>query len=247
MQYNLSDEQVEVHTKVATYKPFPGRSTKQMPLLLNEGRAPLWAARFMRRRIDYSGVLPDLLDYLDVSDLVTYDSIKRSKDIKLILTVDKNGTITQDGRKALELINPNTKLTLDFAANIERIYDGLSGIVIPRTKLGLVERDLSAKEILDSRIWRILARHPDEVPAEFAEDKGLLKEYARWVKSQTKQNKNMAVYFDTNSRVAKLRAWYVDGLGYGSRLVGRYGLRSDDGRLVGFLASETPNAPGKTN
>src|SRR3989339_1262665 len=109
MQY--SDKQVEVRRMVEQDKVFPGRNIDQMHLLLGEGRSPWSAARFMKERIAHTSKFPDLLSHLDVSDLIAYDSEKRSTDVKFILTVDKNRRVTEQGRKALELINPNAELT----------------------------------------------------------------------------------------------------------------------------------------
>ncbi len=239
-----SNEQVEIKRTVEQDKPFPGRNIDQMPLLLREGRSPWTAVRFMKERIAHANELPDLKSYLDVSDLIAYDSSKRSTDVKFILTVDKNGRVTEQGRKALELINPNVKLTSDYAANINDVYDLLPGIVVARKDLGVLERDLSEAEVIGSKAWRILARHPDEVPAEFAEDPALLKEYTGWVKGQTKQDTNMGVYMDSNSKDAKLRAFCVVWLDDGSRLFGGGDLFDDGGRLVGYLAPEAPSALG---
>jgi len=242
MQY--SNKQVEMMRTVEQDKSFPGRNIDQMPLLLGEGRSPWTAARFMKERIAHANEFPDLLSYIDVSDLIAYDLSKRSKDSKLILTVDKNGRVTEQGRKALELINPNANLTSDYAANVNGVYDSLPGIVVPRADFGVLERDLTQDEILNSKVWRILARHPDEVPAEFAEDLALLKEYAGWVKGKTNQDTNMGVYLDNNSKDAKLRAFFVVWLDDRSRLGGWFDLDDVNGRLVGYLAPEAPNALG---
>src|SRR3989344_385436 len=242
MQY--SNKQFEVRRTVEQDKSFPGRNIDQMPLLLGEGRSPWSAAGFIKERIAYANEFPDLLSYLDVSDLIAYDSSKRSTDSKFILTVDKNGRVTEQGRKALELINPNAELTSNYAVNVNDVYDSLPGIVVPRTDFGVLERDLTQDEILNSKVWRILARHPDEVPAEFAEDPALLKEYAGWVKGKTKQDTNMGVYLDNNSKDAKLRAFCVGRLDCRSALFGRRLLNYDGGRLVGYLAPEALNALG---
>ena len=242
MQY--SNKQVEIRRMVEQDKLFPGRNIDQMPLLLGEGRSPWTVVRFMKERIAHDNEFPDLLSHIDVSDLIAYDSSKRSTDFKFILTVDKNGRVTEQGRKALELINPNAKLISDYAANVNGVYDSLPGIVVPRADLGVLERDLTQDEILNSKVWRILARHPDEVPAEFAEDPALLKEYADWVKGKTKQDTNMGVYLDNNSKDEKLRAFCVGWLDCRSALFGRRLLNYDGGRLVGYLAPEALNALG---
>ena len=213
-----------------------------MPLLLGEGRSPWNAIRFMKERIAHANEFPDLKSYIDVSDLIAYDSSKRSTDLKFILTVGKNGRVTEQGRKALELINLNAELTLDYAVPLsDELYDSLPGIVVARSDLRVLERDLIEADVLGSKAWRILARHPDEVPAEFAEDSALLKEYAGWVKGQTKQDENMGVYMDNNSKNAKLRAFVVDRLDDRSRLLGWYILDDVGGRFVGYLAPEAPS------
>jgi len=241
MQY--TDKQVEIKRTVEQDKPFLGRNIDQMPLLLGEERSPWPAVRFMKERIAHVNEFPDLNDYLDVSDLIAYDSSERSKDIKFILTVDRNGRVTEKGRKALELINPYAKPTSDRAILLSNdLYDSLPGIIVAKSDLGILERDLTEEEVLESKVWRILARHPDEVSSEFAEDSDLLKEYADWVKGQTKQGTNMGVYMDNNSnKNAKLRVWCVGGL------VGRYyangwdDLGYDNSRFVGIA----PEALGK--
>ena len=232
MDYSLPNEQFEVRGNVEAYKCFPGKVVEQMPLLLGEGRVPLWTARFMRRRIEHSDVLPDLKDYLFVSDFVSYDSDKRSDGFKVILTVDKNGKVTEKGRRALGELNPSAVLK---NGALEGFY--FDGIEIKRGEL-VVERDLSEEEVLNSKLWRILARHPDEVPAEFAEDGNLLKEYVQWVKAQTKQENVMGVYLDKNSQNSKVRALCVNWLEYWSQLNGGDHLDRGIGRLVGSLAPE---------
>src|SRR3989344_5410440 len=233
MEYNLPHEKIEV------FKPLHGRVIEQMPFLLAEGRVPVWGSKFMKRRIEHSDVLPDLKNYLFLGDLFAYDDKRRSTDLKLILTADNQGKLTEIGRKALTLINQKTGLTNDYAAPLNEQYDALTGngvIPLTRSELGKLGEDLSEDEILLSRAWRIIARHPAEVPAEFAEDKNLLRDYAQWVASQTKNNKNIGVYLDSNSDAAKLRAAVVDWLVGWSRLSGWNGLDVGGGRLGGDLA-----------
>jgi len=232
MDYSLPNEQVEIRRNVEVYKSFPGKIVEQMPLLLGEGRAPLWTARFMRRRIDHSEALSDLKDYLFVSDFVSYDLDRRSDGFKVILTVDKNGRVTEKGRRALGELNLSAVLK---NGALEGFY--FDGIELKREEL-VVGRDLSEEEVLNSKLWRILARHPDEVPAEFAEDKNLLKEYVQWVKAQTKQENVMGVYLDKNLQNSKVRALTVLRLGSGSGVWYGDDLVIGNGRLVGFLAPE---------
>ncbi len=242
MKYSLPGERVEVKQTVDRYKVFIGKLTEQMPNLLAERRSPLWASRFMRRRIDYSDRLPDLKSYLYVGDLIAYDDKGRSDNVKFILTTDKEGRVTETGKTALGLIHSEDNLTSDNALPIiVDHYDSLKGkgiITLSRKDLGKLDEYLTEEETLCSRAWRIAARHPDEVNKEFAEDKNLLREYSKWVSSKTGEEKNMKVCFDSSSDSPKLRVLVVYWLGIRSLLYGRDNLDDDDGRLVGYLAPE---------
>jgi hypothetical protein len=243
MEYNLPEE------KVVVYEPFAGKTTEQMPKLLASGRVPLWNAHFMERRMSHLKALPDLANYLDVSDLVLYDRKDRSDDVTFLLTVDNQGKITETGRKALDLITPDASLTDDYALQLGEQYGafvGQAGVVsVKRSDLGILGKDLTVDQIENHKIWRIMARHPDEVPTEFAYDKHLLKEYAGLVKGKTGQDKNMGACMDGNGEVEKLRAAVVDWLESGSGLRGSYILDVSNGRLVGYLAPEAQGAPSK--
>ena len=244
MQYSNNKTKIMVEQD----KPFQDKYLEQMSLLLGEGRSPWTAARFMKERIAHAHEFPDLLSYLDVPDLIFYDSRTRSGNPngnpKFILTVDKNGRVTEEGRKALEFINPNAKLAPDYEFNPNSFYDSLPGIMVRSglPALEVLEKHLTQKEILESKVWRILARHPDEVDKEFAEDRTLLKEYANWVKIQTKQETNMGVYLNYNPRDEyyinpKLMAFCVGRLVFKSEIGFRKILDHEiNGRFVGYLA-----------
>ncbi|MBI5804011.1 hypothetical protein HY450_02085 [Candidatus Pacearchaeota archaeon] len=229
-------------TKIEVYKLFEGRAIETMPKLLGEGRYPLSIAEYMRMAIDNSWNNLRIVSPLTTSDLIAYDSSERSTDVKFILTVDKDGRITPDGRKTLELIYPGIELestsSHSYSANIEGMYDSLKGIEVSREKLGIVERNLLDEEILNSKVWRILARHPDEVPPEFAEDENLLKEYARLVKVRSGRYKNMQIYLFKNRKMATLGMLQIDGprQGYGSSSLNMMGITSG-AYLVGKLVT----------
>lgn len=214
---------------------YGGRSIDVMPKLLAEGRVPIYVSQLMNYRLNGSGVFLDWKNFsFNVSDLIAYSSESGGR-AKFILTVNKEGKITDNGRKALELINTHSKLFL-AAVDLENKYDSLDGIGVE------IERDLirsipslTHKEILENKVWRILARHPDEVPSEFAEDKNLLKEYSSWVANQTYQDKNMGVWIDSLSKVSKLGLWHFFGLP-GSGVSGICALGNCDGRIIGFLS-----------
>ncbi|MEK6926406.1 MAG: hypothetical protein AABW50_03960 [Nanoarchaeota archaeon] len=216
---------------------YEGRNVDAMPQLLADGRIPMSAAQLMNYRIGQSDAFPEWkTNYFDTSDLIAYDS-KESGKVKFILTVNKDGKITD--RKALELINQNSKLS-SGAIRLDN-YSALNGIEVAMGDLGKTENYMNKDEILGNRVWRILARHPNEVPAEFAEDSKLLGEYFSWVKSHTKNESNMAVYVDSFGDSPKLRAWYVDRLDDGSDACGWSNLVNVDGRFVG-IAPEAQNA-----
>jgi len=211
---------------------YNGKNVDTMPKLLADGRIPMNTSQLMNYRINESDKFSDWKDlYFDTSDLVAYSS-KDSGKLKFILTVDKNGKITDNGRKALDLINPDSKRS-SGAIEIGDKYDSLEGIEVAVGNLGRTGNYFSKDEVLGNSVWRILARHPDVVPKEFAEDKDLLKQYFSWVSSQTGSDKNMAVYVDSLSKSPKLRAWYVCGLDFWFDAGGGGNLGSDYGRFVG--------------
>tara|TARA_Y100000034_G_C6901503_1_gene417080 strand:- start:684 stop:1514 length:831 start_codon:yes stop_codon:yes gene_type:complete len=235
MDYNLPSEKIE------TYKLFQRRNVDQMPILLSEERSPVWAARFMRRRIDHSKELPDLKSYADTGDLLAYDDQRRSKNVKFLLTVDKNGMITEEGLTALQLINPDEykKNSMSGALNLGERYDELPGIEVSIDDM-ITGRRLTEKEILNHKGWRILARHPDEVPEEFSEDKHLLEEYAKWVKAETGYGDVMGFYSDPFNDVQKLRALCLNWTECGSGVYGS-NLDNGNGRFVGLAPEAQQN------
>jgi len=212
---------------------YNGRNIDTMPKLLVDGRIPMSTSQLMNYRINESDKFPDWKDlYFDTSDLVAYSSKEDGK-LKFILTVDKDGKITDNGKRALDLINPNSKRS-SGAIELGEQYNSLEGIKVAVGNLGKIRDYLSKDEILGNPVWRILARHPDEVPEELAEDKNLLKEYSSWVANQTGKDKNMRVYVDSLGKFSKLRAWYVSRLDDRSNANGGDDLDDGDGRFVGL-------------
>ncbi len=220
-------------------EPYNGRNVDKMPQLLADGRVPMSTFQLMNYRINDSDRFPDWKNlYFDTSDLIAYSS-KGDGKVKFIFTVGKDGKITNNGKNALKLINPDSKIS-SGAIELGDQYQSLEGIEVAIGNLGRTENHLIQSEILGNKVWRILARHPDEVPKEFAEDPNLLKEYSTWVTNQTKSDKNMGVYIDYLDKSPKLRAWFVYGLGGWSLADGGDDLDGVSGRLVG-LAPEAQN------
>lgn len=214
---------------------YDGRNVSAMPKLLAEGRVPMNVSQLMNYRMNDGERFSDWLRYFDTSDLIAYGS-KRDGKVKFILTVEKNGRIRPNGRRALELINPLAKLNYG-AVELGDEYSSLEGIEVAVGNLGRRGKHLTQDEILGNKVWRILARHPDEVPSEFAEDPNLLREYSTWIANQTRADKNMTVYIDSLSKSPKLRAWCVEGFVSRFGADGEYYLTRNGGRLVG-LAQE---------
>jgi len=137
-------------------------------------------------------------------------------------------------------------LASNRGAVVEQLKDlGRKGLIkVPRSKI-TTKSYLTKDEVLDQQVWRILARHPNEVPAGFAEDKELLGKYFNEVASRTKDSKNMILYVgDSLKDQTTLKAWYVDGLEYRSNAGGENVLDFDIGRLLG-IAPEALSVPGK--
>jgi len=216
-----------------TYQEFHGKNLVKMPELLAKGLVPGSTAEIIKHRLNNEKFF--INEHLDTSDLIAYDSKERSNNVKFILTVDNQGRITRTGRKALDFIHPSYKL-FDAAIDLTNKYDSLQGdgiIEVSMGRLGKLDSLLEIRERLDSKAWRILARHPDEVPREFAEDEKLLEKYSKWVNNKTKNTTGMAVSLDSQSKTPKLRIW-SDSFENRFSVNGFYILNCDDQLLVGF-------------
>ena len=231
------------------YKKFYGSNVREMPKLLAEGLSPASVAYIMKQRI--KGENDFVKGYWGASDLLAYDSKKKSDNVKFILAVDKNNQITEQGRKALELIHYDNKSIFESSIKINDQYKEMIGdgiIEVARKDLGKIENRLTQSKILNSKAWRILARHPDEVSKEFAEDPNLLKEYIQWVQSKTKDTKNMGIHLDSQGENAKLRTWYLSDLEDRSYADAGTSFGSHYGRFAGISvgdASKEKNLEGK--
>ncbi len=221
------------------FKEFYGPNINKMPVILKDKkRSPMSVAEFMKARLMYGKDYPNLLDnYSDSSDLVAYSDTSTGK-VKFVFATDKEGEITRNGRTALKLINPKAE-RVNGAVILGDKYEIFEGVEVPVNQLGLLETRLTREQILNSKVWRMLARHPDEVPAKIAEDAQLLPEYVDFTASQREARKwtafpMMGVYIDSLDDKPKLRAFYVNWLEGRSNVNGRSDLDNDFGRLVGL-------------
>jgi len=212
-----------------------GRDADKMPKLLGAGEVPMSISGIMQARLEQGNEFPDLWNnWYDTSDLVVYPK-GNDKELYVFLTVDNQGQITKNGRKALELIRSDN-LASNRGAVVEQLKDlGRKGLIkVPRSKI-TTGSYLTGDQVLDEQVWRILARYTNEVPAGFAEDKELLGKYFEEVASRTKGSKNMALYVgDSLKDQTTLKAWCVGRLGCRSVAGGEIGLGSGSGRLLGI-------------
>ena len=221
------------------------KNVDEMPKILRAGEIPISVAGIMQARLKQGDEFSDLWNnWYDASDLVVYPK-GDDKNIYVLLTVNNQGEITKNGRKALELIRPDN-LASNRGATVEQLRNlGRKGLIkVPRNKI-TTDTYLTSNKILDEQTWRILARHPDEVPSEFAEDKDLLKDYSSEVQKRTRNKENMALYLGSSLKdKTTLKAWCVDWLVLRSDALGRLDLDIGDGRFVG-IAPEALSALGK--
>ena len=225
-------------TKTTTqFKAYSGRNIDQIPLMLAQGVVPFSVAGFMRNRNGIMGQFGNI--YVDTSDLVAYGGKKASDQVKMILTVDNQSRITDNGRKTLELISPSQKRRNGAITLTGELYDGLNGPGV----ITLTRNEIEGYG-LDNRAWRILMRDSNEVPAEFAYDKAQTLEAVQrtidGVRAKGLDNP-MGVCLDGFEKHAKLRAWCVSALGAGSGARGWINLDNVGGCFVG-IAPEAQSA-----
>jgi len=248
------DKVVPVTFKPGEYEFCNGRNVDKAPEILNAGKVISPFFYIAQRRINASTdkEKTDWHDnYFDTSDLVAYDSNQNPDDLKVILSYDSNLAQTQAGKKCLSWINPSE--LFEGGVNLENRYDSIQGrgvMDLKRSDLASkLESRLSKKDVMNSKLWRILLRHPNEVDSEFAVE-GLHKNYIDWAFSAYKQRFDkdtkiddqelMGVYSASAKSVPHMRAWYVSRLESRSDAFGR----SDLGNSNGRFASIAPAAQG---
>ena len=222
-------------------KAFPqegtARNTEQMPLLIADGRVPVNLVYVMKRRLN-----PQLADWLsngfDLGDGFVYHPdgrVKYSHDAQQLREVSEKSDLV-DG--ALKLADGT--------------YDTVQGIKLSKEDIAkYLGKELSAQEAKENKLWRIAARHPDEVPKSIAQDANLLNAYVDEIFARYQEKfgpdkkvedlRLMGVYLDSAGNVEKMRAACVGRLVNWSQLDGRLRLGFGSGRLVG-VAPEALNA-----
>ena len=123
LEFNLPAEAVEGVQRVERYKPFFGRNTDQMPLLLAEGRVPMDSADFLQRRIDVLQLYKEAVKTKDPNQIAVAAAVRNkwwdayADTVALwILHPDKGGKIVpydgSDGKvmQVLKQITPKAPL-----------------------------------------------------------------------------------------------------------------------------------------
>ena len=242
---------LDLNNIVVPYREFYGKNNVQMPFLISGRnkygekfdvpRVPLNTAGLLERRL-YSGKQDWMNNYFDLGDGFAYHPDGR---VKYVFDAQE-----------LRDISENSKLVNGALRLADGTFSGLKGVELtPKDIAKYADKDLSVKQAKSNKIWRIAARHPDEVPKEFAQDANLLGAYvdtvfSRFQETYAKDTKIedlrlMGAYLDPTGDVEKMRAACVNGLGDRSQLNGGDWLDIVSGRLVG-VAPEALNAQGAT-
>src|SRR3989338_1279238 len=241
-----------------SFKEYCGRNIDKAPEKLKAGKIIAPFFYIAQKRI--ASVTPEETEqwadkYYDTSDLIAYayQGNNDNDEVKVVMAYDNNFRITYAGKFCLELINPSETL-MGRAVNLSNgRYEEIKGkgvVALKRSELAKVfDEGMLKPQALDSRLWRILLRHEDEVDSEFAV-RGLHKDYINWAydnyksrfdkEAKVNEIKIMGVYPDSAGDVPKLRAWYVRWLDDWSNACGWYDLDDDDGRLVGLAPGAPP-------
>jgi hypothetical protein len=215
---------------IQKYKEFYGKNTDKMPKLIAEGRTPLSVAGLERVRVE-EDLFCDI--YVDTGDGILDHPDGRAK-------------IVLDAQPLREL-TPESKLIK--GALVIPSYEEINGLELSKKELKKYANGkwLKKKEALDNKVHRILARHPDEVPKEIAEDKNLLKECVDRVYSYVKERFDsdvaMAVYKASPMDVPTMRLWCVGSFSNRSNAYGDdVHLDFDVGRLIGVAPEAQSDA-----
>ena len=167
--------------EVPIYQPFCGKPGEQLGKLRMQQRVPLGGAHILERR--FASTKPDWKNYsFDTSDFVVYGGKRNFGDLKVFLTINNRKIVTPQGNKLLEAVSSRDFRNGEGVAH--ELYNEIDGIVISDKELrmyqthrgGFRNGHVSEKDVLDDPLWRIVLRHPDAVPSEFAYDASFMEE-----------------------------------------------------------------------
>lgn len=222
---------LQLSEPTARYEAFEGRNIDAMPKLIKSGRVPLSVSGLMRRRLEVVNASEKVRESWLNNYFDTGDGSARRKDGRLKIALDAQP----------RELTPETKLVAGALPQSEKVYKQLFGVELTAEEVEkYTGNSFTKQEVIDNRIWRVLARHPDEVPKELAYDPNLLKETVDLVFTTGNFDKAMGIYLTSPENA--MRLWLVGSLGYGSNATGCDGLGSDCGRLVGVAPEAQESA-----
>ena len=209
------------------YANFYGTVIEIMPRLVAEGRVLMPTFSLMRRKLETSTLtnITQLAKQTCLSDcVVTADAPVYHPDGTMKIALET---------EYLRQLNKKSRLVNGVLVLEDGAYEGIDD----RLKLTAEEirdytgRHLSRKDALDNRIWRILARHPDEVPREYAYAEGaeLLEEYVGAVyKYGISDDLRMGINVTSPKHpMPTMRFWNIHG--FGNKSVARGWEKLDEG------------------
>lgn len=222
-------------------KPYIGRTVDVMPVMKAEGKVPVSVAWYMMRRLLTldEGEFPQAGQAKDVAASYWNNHADCVAD-GVICHPDGRAKIVLDSQDLRELTPQSKLVNYGLVLDDADIYEAARGVHIVELTQDEVAKytgkHLPQNKVKDNKLWRILARHPDEVPANIARDKNLLPEYATATFSLAKQvynhDENMGLFLVDPINVFTLWLWCVNGLNCGSYAYGN-DLDDDNGRALG--------------
>ncbi len=197
------------------YREFRGNTMEVLNGLLAQKYVPATMAEIMKRRINNEEFF--VKEAFDTSDFLLYDRLKLSRDsvkvpdkAKFVLIFDNQYRTNEKTKQILNNIC-DIKNFHEGYVHLNKDYDSINGKGIIEVPLKNIEKSwMNLSSILDNQAFRVLSRHPDEVPKEFVEDASLLKEYLKWLKLEIKiDTHEIDVCVGESSEIAKLNNWTV--------------------------------------
>lgn len=231
---------LKLNTTGKEYQEFYGINTKKMPKLIAEGRVPLSASGFMKKRLDVrSGpdkVKEDWSDnYFDTGDAIIYHP-----EGDVLIHLDSEN---------LKTINPKSPINggallisrdRDEAFSIyEELREKSNVFEFKRGELGKIKSWLTKREAKEHPIFRVLAR-----------DQELLNDYVDYIFTRTEENPGYGTALKISpyplSSNIELKALGIDKINSGSSICGTDSLDEKSGLLVG-VTSEGLNKLEESN
>lgn len=232
------------------YKEFYGRNTKQMPLLIAEGRTPISVAELMERKLKafelYNKILRKPEDYPEEykEDVIKFYKSWMDHPIYTgdVVASHPNGRIklVLDSQPLRE-INPQSRLKGGALVLPDGLFEKLDGLDLKEQEVVKYAGGGFSREMAKSDpLWQFLAR-----------DQNLLNDYVDFIFAEIKQrfgddklyvgfkDRNMGIYIASSQDVPTMRLWFVYGPAGWSIAEGRGGLDDSFGRLVGKVPKPT--------